>query len=120
MAVTALLSRQPTLANLLIAFLDRRPGDAEGDFLLARVAAMLIVSTVESRPENIQRMRRQMVAHGWRKVFVARVRHRETNPAGLHLIFRGNLFRQAEPDLSHRFVFTLISHVPIQQNKQTY
>jgi hypothetical protein len=23
----------------------------------------------------------------------------ETNPAGLHLIFRGNLFRQAEPDL---------------------
>src|ERR1019366_5016872 len=77
MAVTASLAWQPTLANLLIAFLDRRPGDAEGDFLLARVAAMLIVSTVESRPENIQRMRRQMVAHGWRKVFVARVRHRD-------------------------------------------
>jgi hypothetical protein len=48
----------------MIAPLDRRPGDAEGNFLLARIAAIFVVGIVESRPENILRMRRQMVAHG--------------------------------------------------------
>ncbi len=61
---SALLARYPTLSNLMITPLDRRPSDAEGDFLLARIAAIFVVGAVESGHENILRMRRQMVAHG--------------------------------------------------------
>src|SRR5208283_3501155 len=75
MAVTASCAWLPMIANLMIAFLDRRPSDAEGNFLLARVAAIFVIRIVKRRPEYILRMRGQVVAHGRRQIFVARVRH---------------------------------------------
>ncbi len=51
------------IANLMIAFLDSRPGNAKRYFLLTRVAAMLVMGAIKGRPENILCMRGQMVAH---------------------------------------------------------
>lgn len=113
-----LFNREPALANLMIVLLDRRPGNAEGDFLQARVAAVLGAGAVESRPENILRMRRQVAPHGRRQILTARVRHdRELTrytrfrflagqasvlrltawmtSAGSHPIFLGNVARMA-------------------------
>src|SRR5438876_10193917 len=69
MAISASLAWQQTLADLMITPLDRRPSDTEGDFLLARIAAMFVISAVKSRPQNILHAaadRRARMAEGLR------------------------------------------------------
>jgi hypothetical protein len=65
----------PLIASFDIGSLDREPCGAVSHFLLARIALVRRKSVVERFPINVLRVRRQMVTHRRRKVFVAAIWH---------------------------------------------
>jgi len=69
----------PLVVDLLVFAFHRRPGDAEGGFLLARIVRMGGVGVIERRAKNVLRVLGQMPADRWRQVGVDFVGH-----GGLH------------------------------------
>src|SRR5208337_3096754 len=66
----------PLVPDLLVNALHRRPGDAEGGFLLARVVRMGGVGVVERFAEDRLRVFGQMRADGRRQIGVNLIGHR--------------------------------------------
>jgi len=73
--VVALPLLHPRVADLLVFAFHRRPGDAEGGFLLARVVPMGGVGVIERLAKNVLCVLGQMRAHRWRQVGVLLIGH---------------------------------------------